>query len=63
MLTKLSMSETEGPITRAEAFFRRGRISWVQGDVKRAQHWARRALQEDPVFAPAQQMLEQLTGE
>lgn len=52
--------ECECPITRAEAYYRQGRISKILGDEKRAVFWARRAHTEDPGFEAAVALLHDL---
>ncbi|MSP24116.1 MAG: hypothetical protein EXR75_02910 [Myxococcales bacterium] len=47
-LRTVSMLETECPISKAEAFYRQGRIALYQGDEKNARMWARRARREAP---------------
>ncbi|MEZ4426520.1 MAG: tetratricopeptide repeat protein [Nannocystaceae bacterium] len=52
--------ECECPITRAEAYYRQGRISKILGDEKRAVFWARRAHTEDPELEAAVALLHDL---
>ncbi len=66
-LRAVSLLETDCPITKAEAFYRQGRIAHYQGDEKNARMWARRARREDAVSPAIEAFLvelgEPLTGQ
>ncbi len=48
------------PISKAESYYRQGRITKITGDLKRAAFWARRALQEDADLTEAAKLLEEI---
>ncbi|MCK9523075.1 MAG: hypothetical protein M0R76_08525 [Proteobacteria bacterium] len=58
-LRTISLLKTESPISKAESFFRQGRIAHMQGDDKRAVLYVKKALQEDAEHEAARQWLEQ----
>ncbi|MCG8556457.1 MAG: tetratricopeptide repeat protein [Proteobacteria bacterium] len=61
-LRAITMMESPEPLSRAAAFLKQAEIANIQGDRRRAQHWARRARSLDPELAEAQSFLEQLDG-
>jgi len=59
-LRAISMNSPDGPMPVAVSFYRQARIAAKNGDRQRALIFAKRALQEDPSLAEAEQLLEQV---
>jgi tetratricopeptide (TPR) repeat protein len=57
-LRNISLLKTECPISKAETFFRQGRIAHIQGDPKRAVLYVKKALQEEPGHEAAKEWLD-----
>ena len=61
-LRSITMMEDPQPITRAMAFLKQAQIAVVRGDVRRAQHWARKAKSLDPGLSEAETFLAEIGG-
>ncbi len=59
-LRAISLNCPDGPMPVAVSFYRQARIAAKNGDRQRALIFAKRALQEDPTLADAEQLLEQV---
>jgi len=57
-LRAITLNAPDGPMTKAVAFYRQARIAHKGGDRQRALIFAKRALQEDPNLAQANELLE-----
>jgi tetratricopeptide (TPR) repeat protein len=57
-LRGITLHATDGPMSKAMAFFRQARIAHKNNDRQRALIFAKRALQEDPNLPEAHQLLE-----
>ncbi len=60
-LRNISLMKGDCPISKAESFFRQGRIAYQQGDEKRAQLFVKKAIQEDKDYQEAIDYLEQIS--
>lgn len=60
-LRSISLMKSECPISKAESFFRQGRISYRLGDDKRAVLFVKKAIQEDKEYEEALAFLEQIS--
>lgn len=57
-LRQITMLKEDAPISKAQAYFRQGKISYFrEEDKKRAVLFVKKALQEDPAFEEARQFL------
>jgi tetratricopeptide (TPR) repeat protein len=61
-LRNITMMEEPGAMSRAMAFLRQAQIAHARDDVRRAQHWARKAKSLDPDLAEAEQFLQEIGG-
>jgi tetratricopeptide (TPR) repeat protein len=59
-LRVVTLSKTEGPMSRAMAFLLQGRIAHQKGEQRRAILWARKAKSEDPSLREADEFLAEL---
>lgn len=59
-LRAVTLSKSEGPMSRAEAFLWQARIAHQKGEARRALLWARKARSEDPELTEAAEFLAQL---
>jgi tetratricopeptide (TPR) repeat protein len=59
-LRMITLLDTECPISKADAFYRQGRIALIQGDDKNARMWGRRARREDPASPEIENFLREL---
>lgn len=59
-LRAVTLSKTDGPMSRAMAFLLQARIAHQKGEARRALLWARKAKTEDPELAEAAEFLRQL---
>ncbi len=59
-LRAVTLSKTEGPMSRAMAFLLQARIAHQKGEARRALLWARKAKTEDPELTEAAEFLRQL---
>ena len=63
-LKQISILKTDHAISRAEAYFRQGKISFFQeDDKKRAMLYIRKAISEDPDYDEAKRLLEAMGDE
>ncbi|MBN2529186.1 MAG: tetratricopeptide repeat protein [Deltaproteobacteria bacterium] len=60
-LRNISLMKTNCPMSKAESFFRQGRISYRTGDEKRAVLYLKKALQEDRDHGEAEAFLQQIS--
>ncbi len=60
-LRNISLLKSECPMSKAESFFRQGRISYRLGDEKRAILYLKKALQEDRAHEEAEAFLQQIS--
>ena len=56
-LRVVTLSKTDGPMTRAMAFLLQARIAHERGEERRALLWARKAKSEDPNLTEADEFL------
>ena len=61
-LQLVTVSKSQGPMSRAEAYLRQGIIARAQGDSRKAIIHVKRALAAEPDYAAAQQQLAELEG-
>ncbi|MBC7173987.1 MAG: hypothetical protein H5U40_16215 [Polyangiaceae bacterium] len=59
-LRAITLSKTDGPMTRAMAFLLQARIAYARGEARRALLWARKAKSEDPQLREASDFLREL---
>jgi len=59
-LRAVTLSRTDGPMSRAQAFLMQAQIAHERGEARRALLWARKAKQEDPELTEAGEFLAQL---
>lgn len=59
-LRAVTLSKTDGPMSRAMAFLLQARIAHQKGEARRALLWARKAKTEDPELTEAAEFLRQL---
>jgi tetratricopeptide (TPR) repeat protein len=59
-LRSITMVEESDPILRAKAFYQQARIANSRNDLRRAQHWARKAKTLDPNLAEIDDFLKEI---
>jgi tetratricopeptide (TPR) repeat protein len=61
-LRTITMVEESDPVLRAKAFYQQARIAHLRNDLRRAQHWARKAKSLNPEMAEIDPFLKEIGG-